>query len=266
MILTRVGTKPQTMARFCQDHRVWAVKQTGTVGVAWGRPQPGESPCSMLGTLADPGGMSSLPPYSVHAAGFVQRRHPRGGTIAERAALLGDTLGDAVLVGRAAAALHGLDVLPPGVAQAAWPLQVVVAPGVTPPRLLVETFPVGAVGSPIRWDPVTPAGGLLGPHPAARPGTCRPPGAVMVNMGEAPADPFTGGRRFRRHQRCGPSISRPSLGSVGRVSGCSAAAGGRFADVEIAWGLGHGTRFLRSYVRCCWTVYGWWGECSTHLL
>lgn len=86
----------------------------------------------MPGTLPDPGGMSSLPPYSVHAAGFVQRRHPRGGTIAERAALLGDTLGDAVLVGRAAAALHGLDVLPPGVAEAAWPLQVVVAPGVRP--------------------------------------------------------------------------------------------------------------------------------------
>ncbi|WP_243742561.1 hypothetical protein [Actinorugispora endophytica] len=32
-------------------------------------------------------------------------------------------------------------------------------------RLLAETFPVGAVGGPVRWTPVTPAGGLLEPHP-----------------------------------------------------------------------------------------------------
>ena len=33
-------------------------------------------------------------------------------------------------------------------------------------RLLLETFPVGAVGGPFSWGPVTPAGGLLQPHPA----------------------------------------------------------------------------------------------------
>lgn len=47
-------------------------------------------------------------------------------------------------------------------------------------RLLAETFPVGAVGGPVRWDPVTPAGGLLEPHPAALVAAWTVLGALVV--------------------------------------------------------------------------------------
>ncbi|MUL40420.1 hypothetical protein FZ103_04370 [Streptomonospora sp. PA3] len=78
--------------------------------------------------------MNSLPPYALTRHGVMQRRigNPHSGPPRDPSHMAGamefaDLLPkDAVVVGRTAALLHGLDVLPPGRAAATWPVEISV--------------------------------------------------------------------------------------------------------------------------------------------
>lgn len=70
--------------------------------------------------------MPRLPPYGVHIFGSDPRRNIRdyGAPLSERAVELQRAYPEAVLVGCSAARVHGLDVLPPGIPDTTWPIEV----------------------------------------------------------------------------------------------------------------------------------------------